>query len=157
MKTIIPLVVALYVAGSQLPAQETVPVPPDSTFIASLLLRSPVTLARPTLVILAKVPEGYLTPEELRTYLRAADSLQAQLQATASRWGYVFVIRSTEYDGIRDESANAYYTASRFTKPSLVIARPGSPPRLIRSWPTPEQLESELKDYDRVFRHLTQT
>jgi hypothetical protein len=94
-------------------------------------------------------------PEDLNNSVSAADSLRRSLLEVATRWGYEFAVRSTSYQGIHDPGANAYYAASRDQRPAVVIARPGSPPRFLRLWPSPDQLAAELQDYDRVFRHLT--
>jgi hypothetical protein len=114
-----------------------------------------VQLERPTIVILIDASLEDLGTLELKAQLRSADSLIKTLQNIADQRGYIFAIRAATHAAISDRWFNAHYAASQTTTgPAMVIARPGSTPRLLRYWPESERLDEELKDYALVFRPL---
>jgi hypothetical protein len=139
----------------ELSAQQPEMVLPGTNPSPEAVLFTQVELGRPTIIILVPASLQDLGTGALAVQLRAADSLIRALQSVADEWDYVFAVRAASHAAIRDKSANAHYAASQSTPgPALVIARPGSTPRLLRFWPRADQLTTELRDYVRIFRPL---
>jgi hypothetical protein len=150
-------VLALLVATltAQLSAQEPDIVIPGTGDSSEARLFTPVQLNRPTLVVLIQATLQDRGTPALKTQLQAADSLIKALQSLAEQWGYACTVRAASHAAIHDTQANAYHAASETIRgPALVIARPGSTPRVLRYWPQADRLTEELEDYGRVFRPL---
>jgi hypothetical protein len=115
-----------------------------------------VSLERPTLVILLRVTLADTGTVAFRSQVAAADSLRNSLLTVAERQGYAFEVRAAAWAAIHDRRFNAHYAAAQTEPgPALVIATPGFRPWLLRSWPTPAELERELEDYATLWRPLS--
>ena len=114
-----------------------------------------VPLEAPTLVILLPVKLVDTGTVHLRSQVRAADSLMTSLASVAEQQGYAFEVRAAAWAAIHDRRFNAHYAAAQTEPgPALVIVAPGFRPRLLRYWPTPQELQRELEDYATLWRPL---